>query len=355
MSPRREAATLLADAQEPIAHALADPAIEDVAVNRPGGFWTRRASGWTYHAEPRLDFAWLEGLAVLAGRLREQNVGKRNPILSTDVPGTGPHPLRLEVVLPPAVPHDAIALCYRRPGDDAAPIEEMPRHYDVSAWNKWSERTERKRAASSALLDLYDSGDVTAFMQAVVDTRRTVLFCGPTGAGKTWLARTLTGSIRRCERVITIEDALEMTVPQPNHVRLLFSSSGLTGAALSLARLLKAALRLRPDRIMLQELRDPEAAWIYLNEGMTGHGGTLTTIHGADAPQAARRVFNLTKGSAEGASIQDATITAMLATAVDVIVPVAVTEGGRRALREVWVADDARRRGEGFADLLAQH
>lgn len=357
MSSRREAATLLGDATAPMARFLAHPTCEDLAVNEPGGFWVRDRSGWTYHADPRLDHAWLEGVAVLAGALRDQNVGKRSPILSTDIPGLGvaAHPLRLEAVLPPAVPHDGITLCFRRPGDNVAPLEEMPQRYDTSLWNKWTERAGRRRVASSALLDLFDSGDVSAFMQAVVDTRRNVLFCGPTGAGKTALGRTLTGAIRRCERIITIEDSLELTVPHANRVRLLYSSGNLGGADLSPARLLKASLRLRPDRIVPQELRDPDASFAYVNEGMTGHPGSLTTIHGDEPPQAARRLFNLAKGSVEGSAIQDGTLINMLATLVDVIVPVAVIEGGRRALREVWFVDDASRRGESFADLLRLH
>ena len=88
---------------------------------------------------------------------------------------------------------------------------------------------------------------------------------------------------------------------------------------------------------------------------MTGHPGSLTTIHGEDPPQAGRRLFNLAKGSAEGASISDPVLIGMLATVVDVIVPVAVVDGGRRALREVWFTDDAARRGEGFGDLLSTH
>ncbi len=357
MSLRREAATLLRDATAPIAGFLADPACEDLAVNEPGGFWVRDRAGWTHHTDAQLDFAWLEGLAVLAGALRDQNVGKRSPILSTDIPGIGAaaHPLRLEVVLPPAVPHGSITLCFRRPGDDVAPLEEMAQRYDVSLWNKWSERATRRRVAASALLDLFDAGDLSGFMQAVVDTRRNVLFCGPTGAGKTALGRTLTGAIRVSERIVTVEDALEMTLPHANVVRLLYASGHVGGADLSPARLLKAALRLRPDRIVPQELRDPDATFAYVSGAATGHPGSLSTIHGADAPQAGKRMFSLLKGSAEGAAIQDATLIDMLAAAVDLIVPVSVLDGGRRALGEVWFADDAARRGETFADLLRAH
>ena len=146
-----------------------------------------------------------------------------------------------------------------------------------------------------------------------------------------------------------------MVLPHANCVRLLYASGSVGGADLSPARLLKAALRLRPDRIVPQELRDPDASFAYVSGAATGHPGSLSTVHGADAPQAARRLFNLLKGSAEGAAIQDATLIDMLATTVDLIVPVSVLDSGRRALGEVWFADDAARRSETFADLLRAH
>ena len=349
MTVRSEAAGLLAIACEPFAAFLGDPRTEDLAVNLPGEFWVRQGPQWIRHQAPKADYEWLEGLAVLAGSLRGQNVGRRAPILSTDVPGPGAYPLRLEVVLPPAVPHGHITLSFRRPGDDVLPVDEVASRYDTAHWNMWRQRSERRRAAASGLLDLYRSGNLAGWFTAMVLAKRTILFCGATGAGKTFLSRTLTGAIPKTERILTIEDALELVVPQPNHVRLLFPSSGNT---LTPAKLLKAAMRLRPDRVMLQELRDPEAAWVYLNETMTGHPGSLTTIHGRDAPQAARRLFNLAKGSPEGASFKDETLADMLGTAVDAIVPVAALEGGGRALGEVWFADEAAEHGEGFADLI---
>ena len=186
--------------------------------------------------------------------------------------------------------------------------------------------------------------------QRLVRAKRNILFCGATGGGKTTLSKTLTSEIPRQERILTIEDALELVVPHGNCVRLLYSKGGLTMGGVTADALLQATLRMRPDRVLLQELRD-DAAWVYLNEVMTGHPGSLTTIHGADAPQAMRRLFNLVKGTPQGAAYGDDTLAAMIGTAVDAIVPLH-NDAGAYSIREVWFADDAARRGEAAVNLL---
>jgi type IV secretion system protein VirB11 len=158
-------------------------------------------------------------------------------------------------------------------------------------------------------------------------------------------------AINQDDRIITIEDTLELHVPQPNHVRLLYSKGVLSGAEIGAESLLEASLRMRPDRVFLQELRDPAAAYVYINEVMTGHPGSLTTIHGRDAPQAFKRLFNLIKGSDKGAHYADQTLIDMLDGAIDLIVPFH-NIGSVFEIGEVWFAAEAARRGENCSALL---
>jgi type IV secretion system protein VirB11 len=202
------------------------------------------------------------------------------------------------------------------------------------------------------LLDLFDAGDLEGFLRALAADRRTPLFCGPTGAGKSFLLKTYLRLLPIKARVIVIEDAKEAVIPQPNHVRLLYSAGGLSGGA-SIADLMTASLRMRPTFVVLQEMRDPEAAWTFVMEVISGHPGSPTTIHGRNAPEAAKRLFNLVKSSREGAAIRDETLIDMLAAAVDVVVPIG-NHGGLRCIGEVWFADDAKRRGETFTHLLRE-
>ncbi|MDN3564876.1 P-type DNA transfer ATPase VirB11 [Paeniroseomonas aquatica] len=340
------AASQLDFALAPVASALADPRTEELCVNRPGEFWLRQGGRFERHTAPELNFDMLEGVAILAGALRNQNVGAEHPLCSTDLPSGH----RLQVVLPPAVPPGTVSLTFRRPSDTVSALSDLAGRYDTSRWNRWDKRREQRQADSAGLLELFDAGDAVAFFRGLVRARRNVLFCGATGGGKTTLSKTLTSEIPRTERILTIEDALELVVPHGNCVRLLYSKGGLTLGGVTADALLQATLRMRPDRVLLQELRD-DAAWVYLNEVMTGHPGSLTTIHGADAPQAMRRLFNLVKGTPQGATYGDDTLAAMIGSAVDAIVPLH-NDAGTYSIREVWFADDAARRGEVAADLL---
>jgi type IV secretion system protein VirB11 len=158
----------------------------------------------------------------------------------------------------------------------------------------------------------------------------------------------LGGLIPMRERIISIEDAAELVIRQPNFVRHFYAASGV---GVSPAKLLKATLRERPDRVMLAEMRDPEAASVFLSEVMAGHPGSLSTLHGRNAPEAARRLFDLVKSSEGGRGATDETVASQLGSAIDFIIPVE-NDGGMRAIGEVWFSADAQRRGETFADLL---
>lgn len=140
-------------------------------------------------------------------------------------------------------------------------------------------------------------------------------------------------------------------VPQPNHVRLLYSKGAQSGARVTAEALLEASLRMRPDRVLVQELRDSEAAWTYLTEVVSGHPGSITTIHGRDAAQAFKKLFSLVKGSAKGGQWDDRTLTDLLATAVDLIVPFE-NRASTYEIGEVWFAADAARRQETATNLL---
>jgi type IV secretion system protein VirB11 len=164
------------------------------------------------------------------------------------------------------------------------------------------------------------------------------------------MSKTLIGAIPPEERLITIEDTLELVIPQPNHVRLLYSKDNIGLSRVTAESLLQASLRMKPDRILLQELRD-DAAWTYINEVVAGHPGSITTIHGSNPEQAFKRLFALVKGSPQGGQWDDQTLMSFLASAVDLIVPFH-NEGAFYEIREVWFAADAKRRGETASNLL---
>jgi type IV secretion system protein VirB11 len=343
-----EAAPQLTYLLQPVLPWLNDPTTEEIAINRPGEAFVRQKGQFSRHDLP-LGYDDLEDIAILAGALRKQDVGPRSPLCATELPGGE----RMQICLPPSVPQGSISLTIRRPGSAVAALADVEKRYQTRRWNQWTTRKESQEQRAAEVLAFYDAGDLVAFLRACVRNRMTMLLCGATGSGKTTMGKTLISAIPESERLITIEDTLELVVPHENHVRLLYSKSGIGLGGVTAEGLLQASLRMRPDRILLGEMRD-EAAWTYLNEVVSGHPGSISTIHGANPVQAFKKLFSLVKGSPQGSALEDKTLVEMLSAAIDVIVPFSTT-GEIYEIGEVWLAADARRRGESIADLLTEH
>ncbi|AHG50105.1 type VI secretion protein (plasmid) [Rhizobium leguminosarum bv. trifolii CB782] len=333
---------------KPVLQWLEDPRTEEVAINRPGETFVRRAGVFTKYPSP-LTYDDLEDIAILAGASRKQDVGPRCPLCATELPGGE----RLQICLPPAVPSGTVSLTIRRPSAGVPQLKEVSSRYQASRWNKWQSRNEHRAHEDDEILKHYARGDLEEFLQACVTGRLTMLLCGHTGSGKTTMSKTLINAIPPKERLITIEDTLELVIPHENHVRLLYSKDGAGLAAVTAEQLLQASLRMRPDRILLGEMRD-DAAWAYLSEVVSGHPGSISTVHGANPVQAFKKLFSLVKSSPQGSSIEDRTLIDILSAAIDVIVPFR-TSGDVYEVGEIWLGADARRRGETVADLLSQH
>jgi type IV secretion system protein VirB11 len=337
------AAPLLEFLLAPLAAWLDSCETEDIAIQRPGEAWIRRRGAWVREDVP-LDLAALEEIAILAGSLRRQEVGHLSPLCATELPNGE----RLQICLPPAVPAGSLSLTIRKHEASVSPLANVAQRYRAAEWNRW--RNTRSSRDLSEPLALYDAGDLEGFLRAAVRHRFNMLLCGAVGSGKTTLSKSVLAEISPGERLITIEDTLELTLKQPNVVRLVYSKGILSGADVGAEHLLQASLRMRPDRVLLQELRD-DAAWTYLSEVCSGHPGSVTTIHGDGAAEAFRRLFQLAKSSAHGAALDDRTLIDLMTSAIDVIVPLAEDEGVH-GIGAVWFIADAARRGETAAALL---
>jgi pilus assembly protein CpaF len=169
----------------------------------------------------------------------------------------------------------------------------------------------------------------------VVAARCNVLVAGSTGAGKSTLLRSLAGEIPAHERLVVIEDTNELVLPH-QHVVHLECVPGRDGG-IGVADLVVNALRMRPDRIIVGEVRSPREASALLEAISTGHEGSLTTLHAGSALGALDRLELLLARSGDVAP--DA-ITRFVARAFDVVVHVARAKNGLRVVREVAAVED---------------
>jgi type IV secretion system protein VirB11 len=165
-----------------------------------------------------------------------------------------------------------------------------------------------------------------------------ILVSGATGSGKTTVTKALIREIPEDERLISIEDAAELQFGRHcNVVRLFYSKDGQGLARITPKQLLEASLRLRPDRILLAELRGEEA-YYFLRNVSSGHPGSITSVHGGSAALAFEQLALLVKESAPGREMALGDIHRLLRQVVDVVVQ-CERAGGSRRVREVWWRD----------------
>ena len=175
--------------------------------------------------------------------------------------------------------------------------------------------------------------EIAQVLSAVVHGRMNVLVSGGTGAGKTTLLNILSGCIPETERIITIEDSAELQLQQPHVVRLETRPANIEGKGDVSARdLVRNALRMRPERIVVGEVRGGEALDM-LQAMNTGHDGSLTTIHANSPRDAIGRVENMV--SMTGIAFPIKALRAQIASAIDVVVQITRLEDGRRKITSV--------------------
>jgi pilus assembly protein CpaF len=284
----------------PIEPLLRDDSVSEIMGNPDASWWYERDG--ILHREASINFdsgPLRTGLEVIANSL-----GKRldadSPILNAQLPDGS----RIAAVIPPVVK------C-----SPAVTIRKFTsRHYTI-------EDLITKGTLTRALAD---------YLGAQIERGKTILISGGTGTGKTTLLRVLAGAIPDSERLVVIEDTAELNIPKPNILSAECQADTFK-APITFDELLKSALRWRPDRIILGEVRGVEARTL-LDSFNTGHAGSLATIHANSATRALSRFANLVMRSHSQTSYSD--VEAEIAEAVDLVVHIE-REPGRRVVREV--------------------
>jgi type IV secretion system protein VirB11 len=308
---------------------LGDGAVTEICINRPREAFVERASGWRQELMPFASEAWCQQFARLVAGATKQRVNAESPLLSAALPSGE----RVQVALPPAVSAGRVAITIRRPSDRVWGLDELERGgvFERCVGSGSAGRV----GADAELVRLYGAGEWVRFLKLAVQARKNIVVSGATGSGKTTLTKGLVLEIPRDERLIVLEDAAELALgSHPNSVRLLYSKDGQGLARVSAKQLLEASLRMRPDRILLAELRGEEA-YYYLRNVNSGHPGSITSVHASSAELAFEQLTLLVKESGPGRELPRADIRALLNELVDVVVQCGV-EGQKRFVREVY-------------------
>jgi pilus assembly protein CpaF len=297
----------------PIEPLLLDESISEIMGNPDSTWWYERDGMLRHDESIQFDPARLRtGLEVVANKLGKK-LDEDNPLLNAQLPDGS----RLAAVIPPVVRPSA-AMVIRKFTSRRFTVEDLI----------------ARRTLTRPLAE---------FLAGEIDRGQTILISGGTGTGKTTLLNILGQSIPDHERIVVIEDTAELHIEKPN-IMAVECQTDTYRNAVTFDDLLKAALRWRPDRIILGEVRGIEARTL-LDSFNTGHAGSLATIHANSAAKALRRFANLVLRGHSQASFED--IEAEIGGAVDYVVHVE-REPGRRMIREVLRLNGYDRAAQSF-------
>ncbi len=298
-----ERVLLLATGLGPLEPLLSDPSIDEVMVNGPGEVYVERRgrlrrTGVSFAGDGELMHAIERVLAPLGRRVDEAS-----PLCDARLPDGS----RVNVVIPP-LSLTGPCLTVRRFRQEGFSLREL--------------------VAGGTL-----PGELAELLALCVAARAAVLVSGGTGSGKTTTLNALSGAIPGDERIVTIEDAAELKLRQRHVVRLESRPPNLEGRGeVTIRQLVANALRMRPDRIVVGEVRGPEALDM-LQALNTGHDGSLTTVHANSPADALRRIETLALMA--GVGLPHAAVRDQVASALHVVVHQARLPDGRRVIDSV--------------------
>lgn len=318
----------------PLRAFLDDEAVEEIILNQPGEVFVERAGQWTRHPVPPLDQRRLFQMAELAATYTHQRVSAGTPLLSAYLPGGE----RLQIVMPPACPAGTFGFAIRKPTTRTLSLEELSKRGSLTLARASLGRGQPDVSTADAQLTrLLRAGQVEELLRLAVQSKRNIIISGGTSTGKTTVLRALTQEFDPTERIITIEDVREIQLAQPNRLHLLASKGNQGVGNVTFASLLEACLRLRPDRILLGEMRGVEAA-DFLELVNTGHPGSISTVH-ADSPRLCfERLAFMVKRREGFQSLQHSDLISYIKSVVDLVVQFKRFDGGARGVTDIWMA-----------------
>lgn len=311
---------------QPLDSIFQEEGVAEVSINRPKEVWVEKYGDMRHEELPALTFEYLIQLSALIARSTDQIITPERPLLSA----TLPNGYRVQVVIPPACETETVGMSIRKPSAMKLDLDEYAKlgTFDQTATG------EIEDVDSKILAGYLQEHQIKEFIRHSVIFKKNIIVSGGTSTGKTTFSNAVLKSIPEDERLITCEDAREIELSShPNHLHLLASKGGQGRALVTIQDLIEACLRLRPDRIIVGELRGVEA-FSFLRAINTGHPGSISTLH-ADTPRMAIEQMKLMVMQA-GLGLPPDQVREYILSVVDVIVQLRRGEKGKRYVSEVY-------------------
>jgi len=302
---------------------MASAEVTEICINRPGELYLESRGAWRRVEVPALTFERARQFCTAV--VNESNTGQRitdtDPVVSLTFP-TGE---RAQFVIPPACEAGNVSITIRLPSKQT---KTLAQYQQDGFFDEIVEVGQGIGDADRELLELRAGRHYADFFRKAVLNKKNIMVSGATGSGKTTFMKSLVHHIPDNERLVTIEDARELFIAQPNVVHLLYSKGGQSTSNVTAKSCMEACLRMKPDRIILAELRGDESFY-FIRNCASGHPGSITSCHSGSTEQTWDQLALMVKASAEGAGLEFATIKRLLKMTIDIVVHIKAHAGRR--------------------------
>jgi type IV secretion system protein VirB11 len=311
----------------PLHRFFQDKAVSEILINKPQEVFLERLGVMERHVIPALDSMHIRRLFTFIANENRQSLSETSPLLSGNLYDDS----RVQLVIPPAARNHTLSI--RRPSIQkrtladykASGFYDHARGFDLNV-----PLDEALSADEKALGVLYHQKQWGDFIALAVHLKKNIVISGETSSGKTTYLNACIGNIPHHERIITLEDTYEVNIPHQNVVSLCAPKKGAGKSdGLCMQDLVQCALRLRPDRLIMGEIRGAEIL-DFISACSTGHEGSITSIHANNPRIALMRMTQLYKLN-NVPSMRDEDIQRELHEVIDIIIQVARTPHGRTA------------------------
>lgn len=302
---------------------LNNPDVTEICINKPGEVFLETTKGWENVQVDSLTFDRARQFCTAI--VNESNTGQRITESEPMVSLTFPTGQRAQFVIPPACDAEKVSITIRLP---AKHTKSLSQYHEEGFFDQIIQINGNTTEQDKELLTLKENKQYESFFKKAVEYKKNIVVSGATGSGKTTFMKALVNHIPLDERLISIEDARELFIPHQNVVHLLYSKGGQGTANISAKNCMEACLRMKPDRIILAELRGDESFY-FIRNCASGHPGSITSCHAGSTEQTWDQLALMIKASPEGSGLEFDIIKILLKQIIDIIVHIKAHAGKR--------------------------
>ncbi len=308
---------------------LRDDKINEICYNGDGNIYVQDYKAVWHRHERNIEYDTILAFATTVASFKDDILEAKKPILSATL-NEGE---RIQIVIPFVTKKNTISVTIRKPSKTRYTLE------DYSKQGLFKEIVHENQSGlnplDSELKALYDKGEFEKFITKSVEYGKNIVISGATGSGKTTFMKSLIDFIPENERLITIEDTEEIKFyKHENYVQLFYPSEAKEGDVVTSATLLKSCLRMKPDRILLAELRGAET-YDFLNVISSGHSGSMTSCHAGNVKETFTRLAYMILQNPQGQKLPFELIIQSLKDVIDIVVHMSA-HNGKRVITDIY-------------------